>query len=276
MNRLLSRESRAPLLFGLLAGGLLAALLLRLNPLDLWAGTAGWELAGKILGGAFRPALDYEAARVPEGAAPLWWKILGAAGRTLLFAIAALSLGAVLGVPLAVLGSESAWRGWPVWLGRLVRPPVRLFQAALRSVHELLWAVLFLAAFGLSDLTAVLALAIPYAGILSKIYGEVLDETPVASQRALLALGGNRLQAFTLGLLPRALPDLVSYTFYRLECAVRASAVLGFVGISTLGLYLRQSFENGHYREVWSYLYALLLLVFLLDLWSSTLRRRLK
>ena len=55
---------------------------------------------------------------------------------------------------------------------------------------------------------------------------------------------------------------------------MRSSAVLGFFGFTTVGLYLKQSFENLHYREVWTYLYGLILVVLLLEAWSAQLRRR--
>ena len=66
---------------------------------------------------------------------------------------------------------------------------------------------------------------------------------------------------FVFGLLPRALPDMCAYAFYRFECAVRSSAVLGFFGFPTLGYSIAQSFENLHYGEVWTYLYMLMVLV---------------
>jgi phosphonate transport system permease protein len=65
-----------------------------------------------------------------------------------------------------------------------------------------------------------------------------------------------------------------AYSFYRFECAVRSSAVLGFFGYPTIGYYLRLSAENLHYREVWTYLYALIALVLIVELWSSRLRER--
>ena len=66
----------------------------------------------------------------------------------------------------------------------------------------------------------------------------------------------------------------MAFATYRLECALRSSAVLGFFGFETLGYLLRQSFENLHYREVWSVIYALIALVLLLEAWSSRLRSR--
>ena len=102
----------------------------------------------------------------------------------------------------------------------------------------------------------------------------MLDEAPRGSAMALRTAGAAPAQVFLFGLLPRALPDMSAYAFYRFECAVRSSAVLGFFGYETLGYYLRASFDNLHFREVWTYLYALLALVLLLEAWSAVLRRR--
>jgi phosphonate transport system permease protein len=67
---------------------------------------------------------------------------------------------------------------------------------------------------------------------------------------------------------------MAAYAFYRFECAVRSSAVLGFFGFETLGYGLELSFENLHFREVWTHLYALIALVLVLETWSASLRRR--
>jgi ABC-type phosphate/phosphonate transport system permease subunit len=118
------------------------------------------------------------------------------------------------------------------------------------------------------------AIAIPYGGTLAKIFSELIDEAPRDSAGALRELGASPAQQFVFGLVPRALPDMCAYAFYRFECAVRSSAVLGFFGFPTLGYSIAQAFENLHYREVWTYLYALIALVLLVELWSGSLRRR--
>jgi len=135
--------------------------------------------------------------------------------------------------------------------GRLVPPMIygtlRALIAFMRSIHELLWAVLFLAAMGMSPLSAVIAIAIPYTGTLAKVFSEMLDEAPRGAAEALRAAGASSAQVFLFGLLPRALPDICAYTFYRFECALRSSAVLGFFGYPTLGFYISASFENLYY-----------------------------
>jgi phosphonate transport system permease protein len=197
-----------------------------------------------------------------------------------------MSLALVWGLVLGFLSSSAWWAGERAGgaspleralrngIGPAVWGAARALIVVMRSVHELLWAVLFLAAFGLNTFGAVVAIAIPYGGTLAKIISEMIDEAPRDSALALRAIGGGPLSVFALGLVPRALPDIAAYSFYRFECAVRSSAVLGFFGFPTLGYAIAQAFENLHYREVWTYLYALMALVVAIELWSGALRRR--
>jgi phosphonate transport system permease protein len=150
----------------------------------------------------------------------------------------------------------------------------RVLIVGMRSVHELLWAVIFLAAFGLNTASAVVAIAIPYAGTLAKVFSEMIDEAPRDSAVALQTAGAGPAQVFCFGLLPRALPDMCAYSFYRFECAVRSSAVLGFFGFPTLGYSISAAFENLHYSEVWAYLDVLAVLIVAIEIWSGSLRRR--
>jgi phosphonate transport system permease protein len=261
-----------------------AAVHLRLGPAGLMPSDGGLAVAAAFLRHAISPAVAYESD-VPSGTVPLVWKALAAARTTAIFAATAMSLALLAAIPLGFLASSSWWvddrpSGSPGGRGRRALL-MSLFTAArvgiglLRSIHELLWAVLLLAAFGLSQLTAVLAIAIPYAGILAKVFAEMLDEAPRDAALALRDAGASPLQVFAFGLVPRALPDMTAYAFYRFECALRSSAILGFFGFPTLGYFIAASFENLHYGEVWTYLYTLFLLVAVSDWWSGALRRRL-
>ncbi|MBI4298002.1 MAG: ABC transporter permease subunit, partial [Chloroflexi bacterium] len=151
----------------------------------------------------------------------------------------------------------------------------RFLLAFLRSVHELVWAWLFVVAIGLSPMAAVLALAIPYGGILGRIYSEILTDVPPQPLRALRAVGASPWKVLLYGRLPMALPDMLSYTYYRLECGIRAVAIMSFVGIGGLGYQIQLSLADLHYDQVWTLLYFLVALIVLVDLWSSVVRRRL-
>ena len=277
---------RRPALIAALALlGVVAWFALGLTPADLVPRAGGWELAQEFLGAALSPTLDYEAAP-PPGAGSFVGQVAGALYRTVIFAAASMGLALVGGFTLGLLATSTWWSadfwsgGSPArrlaqrTLGPAVLATTRTVIVLLRSVHELLWAVLFLAAFGLNTASAVLALAIPYTGTLAKVFAELIDEAPRGSAFALRAAGGGPGRVFLFGTLPHALPDMAAYAFYRFECAVRSSAVLGFFGYETLGYYLRLSFDDLHFREVWSYLYALIALVLILEAWSGALRRR--
>lgn len=281
----LTLASRRIVLLGIALAAVGAALHLGLHPKDLVPTRGGLALAGEFLARALSPALAYEEGPPGPSAPSLLVNAAGAAYTTVVYAAAAVSLALLAGFPLALLASQAWWwrndrpgRGARAVLGRIAAPAAyggaRAAIALLRSVHELLWAVLFLAAFGRSDLAAVIAIAIPFAGTFAKVFSEMLDEAPRDAAEALAAAGAPPLAVFAFGLLPRALPDVTAYAFYRFECALRSSAVLGFFGYPTLGYYVAAAFENLHYGEVWTYLYALVALVLLADAWSGALRRR--
>ncbi|MFT5048668.1 MAG: phosphonate transport system permease protein [Chlamydiales bacterium] len=289
--RVIERRSGFPggrrgwVLAALVAIGVVAWLQLGLAPARLVPRAGGLQIARDFFAGALTPALDYQSNDVPVGAPPFLLRLLSALGSTVVYAAAAVALALPAGLLLGFVASSIWWAADPMRggsrrrvgrsaLAGTTQAAVRTLIAVLRSVHELLWAVVFLAAMGLSPVTGVLALAIPYSGTFAKVFSEMLDEAPTDSARAVRGVGAGSVGVFLWGILPRALPDMAAYVFYRFECAIRASAVLGFFGFPTIGYFLRASFEDTQYREVWSYLYALLALVLLLELWSSALRRR--
>lgn len=263
------------MLLALVAAAAVGALALDLSPSQLLPGPGGVDLLRAFAARAFTPALAWESELVPPDAGPLLLSVSAAALRTVLFALGGMSLALAIAVPLGLLSSASFWSQRPSGPTAVVALGLaRAVIAGLRSVHELLWAVVFLAAFGLTPLSAVVALALPYGGTLAKIFAEMLDEAPRDAGEALRALGAAPAQVLALGIAPRALADMGAYTFYRFECALRSSAVLGFFGFETLGYGLRQAFYNLQYGELWTHLWALILLVVAIERWSGALRRR--
>jgi phosphonate transport system permease protein len=145
----------------------------------------------------------------------------------------------------------------------------------LRSVPELVWALLFVRIAGLGPTAGVLAIALAYAGMLAKVYAEILESSDAHALDTLLANGSGRLPALLYGALPESSAELVSYTVYRWECAIRGSAVMGFVGAGGLGQRMEESTKMMAGGEVATMLIMFVLLVALADLVSKLLRRRL-
>jgi len=176
--------------------------------------------------------------------------IIEALLNTLAFALQAVFASSLIGLALAQIYH------WP---------GLRQLMAFLRSIHELFWALILLQLFGLSPLTGVLALAIPYSATFARVFAEILQETPKQVYRQ---LPGTHINRFIYSTLPLAWPRLATYTRYRLECALRASVVLGFIGLPTLGFQLEGYLKLGRYSEVAALILVFIALVLSMRWWS--------
>lgn len=145
---------------------------------------------------------------------------------------------------------------------------VRVTLAYIRAIHEIFWALIFLQIFGLNTITAILAIVLPYSAILAKVYSEILEEYDSFDERT-ISNKASKVSLFFYTKLPNALPHLISYTLYRFECAMKSSAILGFVGITTLGYYLSSSFNEGLYDEVWLMLIIFYVLIATIKYWFN-------
>jgi phosphonate transport system permease protein len=201
------------------------------------------------------------------------------AWRTVAIATAGIVLALLLAIPLTIAStaalSVSSLSGRMHALPFAVRQAVRWLLILLRSVPELVWALVFVRVVGLGPTAGVLAIALTYSGMLGKVYGEILESGEMHATTSLLRNGAGRLQAFFYGLLPQNAAELTSYTVYRWECAIRSSAVLGFVGAGGLGQQMDTSMKMFAGGEVSTMLLVFIFLVWLADLASSGLRKAL-
>ncbi|MDP4023349.1 ABC transporter permease [Methylobacterium sp. NEAU 140] len=171
---------------------------------------------------------------------------------TVAFAVLGVGLGVGAGFLLAVPFARSR--------------PVRLACAGLRAVHELFWALLLMQVFGLSATTGILAIALPYAGICAKVYAEIVEEADLSALRV-LPPGTGAVSAFLYARLPETAARMRDYTLYRLECGLRSSLVLGFIGLPTMGFYLESAFRQGRYAEAGALLAVFYALIGTRRLW---------
>lgn len=236
-----------------------------------------WSATSRFFSAAFSPSFVDENPTLPEGATPFLERVGHDLLRTFRYAIIAMSMAIPVGLILGLFASELVLpdnRLRP--LLNALRWGVRMFLSLIRAIHELIWAIFFLAAVGDSPITACLALGLPAAAILGKVYSELIDEQNRSAQQVIRASGGSSAQGFFGGIFPAALPDMISYTLYRFECSLRASAVLGFIGIETIGLGISRSFENLYYGEVWTQLFILIGLVIVVEALGNLIRKRLR
>lgn len=259
-----------------------------------WLGRLAWLLAALLIAWPllqateFRPLtlLDPQALKVagrfaadflpPRLDADFLLPLLHDTWRTVAMATAGVSLALLLAVPLALAAVASlSVSGLGGRMGRgpaLLRQLARLLAMLLRSVPELVWALVFVRVVGLGPTAGVLAIALSYGGMLGKVYADILESGDRAPAQALLGNGSGRLQAFAYALLPANAAELASYTVYRWECAIRSSVILGFVGAGGLGQRLDESMKMFAGGEVATLLLVFMTLVALADRISRWLR----
>ena len=177
--------------------------------------------------------------------------ILSAFVYTIVFAIQALVLSAVIGFFFAQLYSFQG---------------IRLLMGFLRSIHELFWALILIQLFGLTTLTGVLALVIPFSATFARVFSEIQQETTKLNYHQ---IKGSHFSRFLYSTLPLAWPRLSSYCRYRLECALRASVVLGFIGLPTIGFQLEGYLKLGQYQEVSALIFLFIGLVLSMRFWVN-------
>lgn len=249
----------------------------------LWPGLSLSELdAGVLFDGSNADTMGQFLAAFwpPEHGTAFLTLLARATLETLAIATAGMALALAIALPGALLATRAlsisalAHNGRPAWWAQALRWPARSLLIVLRSIPEIVWALLFVRAVGLGPTAGVLAIAITYAGMLGKVYAEIFESVDPLPARALLTAGSSRLQAFCYGVLPQATGEMLSYSVYRWECAVRASVVMGFVGAGGLGQQMDLSMRMFAGAEVASMLLTFLLLVLLADLLSRLLRWR--
>lgn len=202
----------------------------------------------------------------PELAWPFLRKTGIAALETLAMSALGTGLAALAGIVLALPASGR--------MGLVARWSTRLLLNFSRAMPELVWASIMLIAAGLGPFAGTLALAAHTAGVLGRLFAEVLENAPPHAANTLRTNGCGILQTFFYATLPQCLPQMLSYTLYRWENNIRAAAILGVVGAGGLGQMLKYHLSLFQMSSAATLIVAMLLLVALVDAASFALRRR--
>ena len=223
-----------------------------LSPEALWKG------ASRL--GAFVVAM------LPPDPGPYAWDFLKSTGETLGMAFLGTLFATIIAFPLAYAGASNVV-GNPV-LHFLVR---RIFDM-FRGIPALIWALVFVASFGLGPMAGVLALMMSDFAALAKLGAEAIENADRKPIEGLTSTGASRLQVLRFGLIPQVLPVQISQALYFFESNVRSAAVLGIVGAGGIGYYLSDLSRNNHWDMVSFILIVFLVLVAVIDAVSKRLR----
>lgn len=200
---------------------------------------------------------------------------------TIQMALLGVALAFVMALPLAFLATRTLSSGQTpgvgflskYLLGHLPYVVARNILNFMRTVPELIWALVFITAVGLGSFAGVLALAVHGTGLLGKLYSESMEAVNPYPVEAVRALGGNRFKVAAFAVLPQSFSSFVSLTLYQWECNIRTATILGFVGAGGIGSRIDIAMRLFQYNQVLTLIAAVFLMVFLVDNLSSLLRK---
>lgn len=107
------------------------------------------------------------------------------------------------------------------------------------------------------------------------LFAEAIENTSRKPVDGVKASGGSTLQAIRYGIGPQALPVILSIILYNFESNVRSGTILGVVGAGGIGFLLADRMHAFRWPEAWSIIFLIVAMVYLIDLASASLRRRL-
>lgn len=244
-----------------------------------WASLAGWGLFLAFMGWAWEGAemaplqLFKDSGNMATFAADFfppnfrdWQLYLKEMIITVQIAVWGTVLAVICGVPLGLLSSSNIVPWW-------VYQPVRRVMDALRSINEMVFAMLFVVAVGLGPFAGTLALFMGTTGVLAKLFAEAVEAIDHGPVEGIRASGASSLQEIIFGVIPQVMPLWISYVLYRFESNVRSATVVGMVGAGGIGVLLWETIRGFEFQQSAAILLIIIAAVSLIDLMSQRLRR---
>jgi phosphonate transport system permease protein len=198
-----------------------------------------------------------------------WRKWLKMLGETLLISYVGTLTGAVFAFALNFFAAENTSPA--PWLRFVVR---RLLEFA-RTVPGIVFALIFVIAFGLGPMAGVLAIAIHSTGALGKQFSEIVENADMKPVEGIRSTGASWLSCMRFAILPQVTAGYASYALLRFEINVREASVMGFVGAGGIGQELVVAIRKFYYSDVSAILLTIILTVFIIDITTGWLRGRL-
>ncbi|WP_223700567.1 phosphonate ABC transporter, permease protein PhnE [Sutcliffiella deserti] len=196
----------------------------------------------------------------------VFMNILEPMATTIQMAIIATTVAAVLCIPLSLLAAQN------VTSNKFVYTFVRSFLNILRTIPDLVLAVIFVGLFGIGVLPGILALIIFSLGILAKLISETIESVDMNPMEAMSASGANTLQKISFALVPQVLPQFASFVLYVFEINIRASVVLGLVGAGGIGIVLSQQLKFYNYPNAMLIILVIFAVVVIIEYISTKIR----
>ena len=178
---------------------------------------------------------------------------------TVLMAIGSWFFSIIFGIILGILSSNILYEilDLPIIFGKLIK----IILTLIRSINEIIWGLLLMQIYGINISVGIISICIPYIAINAKVINEQLDIIDRKIIESILKINGNKLSSLLTLIWNPLLETIRNFGFYRLECALRSTTILGLFGLGGIGTSIYLSFKALSFRELWTYLWSLGLLL---------------
>ncbi|RLC88076.1 MAG: phosphonate ABC transporter, permease protein PhnE [Chloroflexi bacterium] len=191
---------------------------------------------------------------------------------TVFLALMATTIAIIIAIPISFLAARNLMGGNPISMA--VYYVVRTILNTLRSIEPLIMAIIFVVWVGLGPFAGVLALAVHSIAALGKLYSEAVESIDPGPIEAITATGANRLQTIVYAVIPQIVPPYLAFTIYRWDINVRMSTIIGFVGGGGIGYLLQQWIRLLMYEEAGAAVWAIAIVVAIMDYASAKAREK--
>lgn len=193
--------------------------------------------------------------------------------QTLFMALMATTFACIVAFPISFLGARNIMGKGPI--GTAIYYTARTIFNLMRSIEALVLAVMFAIWLGFGPFAGVMAMTIVTIASLSKLFSEAIEGIDHGPTEASIAAGANKLQSIVYSVLPQIIPVFVAFTIYHWDINVRISTIIGFVGGGGIGLQLQTWINQLAYNKAGTAVWAIVIVVIILDNVSAQVRKRL-
>ncbi|MDO8296192.1 MAG: phosphonate ABC transporter, permease protein PhnE [Caulobacter sp.] len=224
---------------------------------------------GEFITGFFQPFRFWDAGWSPSDLTGQDWALyVGKMWQTIQMALWGTALAIIVAVPFGLLGASNITPAW-------IQQPVRRVLDLVRSIPDLVVAVIFITAVGLGPFAGVMAMMFNTGGVLAKLFSEAVESIDKGPVEGVRATGAGRLHEIVWGVIPQVAPLWTSYGLYRFESNSRAATVLGLIGAGGIGQVLIDSTNTFSYGQTGCIVLVIVVAVSGIDLLSQAIRSRL-
>ena len=211
----------------------------------------GFKLFQEFLISAFNPKIDNEIIIT----------VIRRLNETILIGFFSWLVSIIFGAIFGIISSNIFYKIFniPNFFYRIIR----FFLTIIRSIHEVVWGILLIQIYGVNFSIGIIAICIPYIAVNSKVFAEQLETIDYKRFESINQINAPKFSSLLTLIWNPIINTFKNFGLYRLECSIRSTVILGLFGIGGIGTSIFLSFQTLNFRELWTYLWSLAILIIL-------------